>query len=64
MEGKYQDLPDDGFGQVWLTYYRSQFIQERNNPRHAARAIPQEYWSWLDEGGEMMKAKSRSKSGN
>ena len=57
LEDNYYDLPDDGFGQVWLTYYRSQFIRERNNPRHGARAIPQEYWHWLDEGKEMLAAK-------
>ncbi len=42
-----------------MTYYRSQYIRERNNPRHAARAIPQEYWQWLDEGQELLKNKSR-----
>lgn len=52
------ELPEDDFAQVWMTYYRSQFIRERNNPRHAARAIPQEYWQWLDEGEELMKAKN------
>lgn len=51
------ELPADDFAQVWMTYYRSQFIRERNNPRHAARAIPQEYWQWLAEGEELMKAK-------
>jgi probable DNA metabolism protein len=59
MESKYRDMPDDGFSQVWLTYYRSQFIQERNNPRHAARAIPQEYWQWLEEGTVMMEARDQ-----
>lgn len=53
------DLADDDFGQVWMTYYRSQFIRERNNPRHAARAIPQEYWQWLDEGKELHKYRSQ-----
>ena len=61
MESKYRDLPDDGFSKVWLTYYRSQFIGERNNPRHAARAIPQELWQWLEEGQEMLAAKGLKK---
>lgn len=59
LEDRGIELADDGFGQVWMTYYRSQFIRERNNPRHAARAIPQEYWQWLDEGQELLKNRSR-----
>lgn len=61
LAAQYSDLPDDGFGQVWLAYYRTQFIRERNNPRHAARAIPQEYWQWMDEGRELIKAKNEMK---
>lgn len=64
LGNRYQDLPDDGFAEVWLTYYRSQFIGARNNPRHAARAIPQEYWQWLDEGRELMEAKARKSHTN
>lgn len=62
LERKDRDLPDDGFGQVWLTYYKSQFIEQRNNPRHAARAIPQEYWQWLDEGKEMFRARQEAEN--
>lgn len=59
LDEKYHDLPDDGFGKIWLTYYRTQFIGERNNPRHAARAIPQEYWQWMDEGRELLEARNQ-----
>jgi len=56
-------LPEDGFSEVWLTYYKTQFIAQRNNPRHAARAIPQEYWQWLKEGQELLKAKNIYEAG-
>ncbi|MTI95121.1 MAG: DUF4130 domain-containing protein [Firmicutes bacterium] len=54
-------LDKDSFRRTWLTYYRSQFIDERNNPRHAARAIPREYWQWLAEGEELDKARRQKR---
>lgn len=52
---RYRQVEDEDFSRLWLTYYRSQFIRERNNPRHAARAIPKRYWQWLTEGEELAK---------
>ena len=57
ISGKqYQGVKDD-FDTTWLEYYQSQFIPERNNPRHAAKAIPQELWQWLAEGEIMRQNK-------
>lgn len=55
---EYNQINDDQFHQAWLAYYRTQFIPQRNNPRHAARAIPQRYWQWLAEGEELAKNKT------
>ena len=56
----YSQVEDTELRQAWLAYYRTQFVAQRNNPRHAARAIPQRYWAWLAEGEELAEKKYTS----
>ncbi len=56
----YSQVEDQELRQAWLAYYRTQFVPERNNPRHAARFIPQRYWAWMNEGQELAEKKYNS----
>ncbi len=39
----------DEFEKYWLTFYKSQYIEERRNIPYLKRMLPKKYWKWTPE---------------
>lgn len=54
-------IEQDDFIRYWDTYYRSQYIPERKNIKHAARLLPKKYWHWIHEGKILLEEERKGK---
>ena len=51
-------LAKDDFEHFWHTYYGSQSIERRANPRLRQQRLPKKYWSWVREAVHFTRAGS------
>ena len=56
VPASYKSVREDGFQQLWASYFQSVNIEARNNPRLHLRHVPKRYWANLTEKRQPINA--------